>query len=190
MMDWMIRRRDVLGACAAGAAATGLGSFLLRMPRAHHGVTLVEESAVPESRQFASALAVGGSVDKVIRIDRSLNGLLEELEAPVGMIVGLTSDPAAMIAGMVLSHRGAYSRLLWQHHYTDSRWVHQTVGEARLLEAAAHDWPVAVAQKLRDAVDGRSEPSANICTSAECSLPDSSPGMLTSWVYELEGHRS
>lgn len=190
MMDWMIRRRQVLGVGALGTAALGLGNFVPLASRPDRAVTLLEESAVPESRQFASALVDSGFASKVTRIDRSLNGLLEELEAPAGMIIGLTSDPAAMIAGLLLSERGAYSRLLWQHHYADGRWQHRTGGAPRLLEAATRDWPIAVAHKVRDAVDGRSEQFASTCSSGGCSLPASSPGMLVSWVYELEGRRS
>lgn len=190
MMAWKLTRRDVLGAGALGTAAVGLGTLARSKPGGGRTVTLVEESGVPESRQFAAALIDSGFAGEVIRIDQSLNGLLHELEATTGTIIGMTSDPAAMIAGQLLGERGAHSRHFWQHHYTNGRWRHRIEGGARLIGNTTHAWPVAIAHQLQSAIGNRSPQVSNACTSGACALLASSPGMLVSWVYEFEGHQS
>lgn len=190
MMAWIVRRRDVLGAGALGTAAVGLGSLSQIASTPNRTVTLIEESGVPESRQFASALVDSGFAGKVIHIDRSLNGLLEELEMTSGTIIGLTSDPAAMIAGQLLGERGASPRHLWQHHYVSGRWRHQTEGVARLIETTTYTWPVAIAQQLQSAISGKSAEISTTCNSGICALLANSPGMLMSWAYEFKGHQS
>mgnify|MGYP006081495175 CR=1 FL=1 len=190
MMAWNLRRRDVLGAGALGTAAVGLGTLVRSEPGRSRTVTLVEESGVPESRQFASALIDSGFAGEVIRIDQSLNGLLHELEATTGTIIGMTSDPVAMIAGQLLGERGALARQFWQHHFAGGRWRHRTEGSVRLIENTTHAWPVAVAHQLQSAISNRSPQVSNDCTSGSCALLASSPGMLVSWVYEFEGYQS
>lgn len=190
MMTWNVRRREVLGAGALGAAAAGFGSLPGPARARNRHVTLVEESAIPESRQFASTLANASTAARIIRIDRSLSGLLHELEDSAGLIVGLTSDPAAMIASQLLVERGASPRLVWRHHYASGRWHHQTEGAPRLLASATIAWPVAVAHEVRDAIDGKPGHHTNACNSGFCSLAPSSPGMLISWAFEIGGTRS
>lgn len=190
MMAWNLRRRDVLGAGALGTATIGLGALVQSEPGRSRTVTLVEESGVPESRQFASALIDSGFASEVIRIDQSLNGLLHELEATTGTIIGMTSDPVAMIAGQLLGERGALARQFWQHHFAGGRWRHRTEGSVRLIENTTHAWPVAVAHQLQSAIGNRSPQISNDCTSGSCALLASSPGMLVSWVYEFEGYQS
>ncbi len=190
MMAWNLKRRDVLGAGALGTAAVGLGALARSEPGRSRTVTLVEESGVPESRQFASALIDNGFAGEVIRIDPSLNGLLYELEATTGTIIGMTSDPVAMIAGQLLGERGAHARQFWQHHFAGGRWRHRTEGSVRQIENTTHAWPVAVAHQLQSAIGNRSPQVSNDCTSGSCALLASSPGMLVSWVYEFEGYQS
>jgi hypothetical protein len=190
MMAWVVRRRDVLGAGALGTAVVGLGSLPQLASTSNRTVTLVEESGVPESRQFASALVDSGFAGKVIHIDRSLNGLLEELETTSGIVIGLTSDPAAMIAGQLLGERGASPQHLWQHHYAGGRWRHQTEGAPRLIEATTYAWPVAIAQQLQSVISGKPAQVSTTCNSGICGLLASSPGMLVSWVFEFKGHQS
>ena len=190
MMAWNLRRRDVLGAGALGTAAVGLGTLARSEPGRSRTVTLVEESGVPESRQFASALIDSGFAGEVIRIDQSLNGLLHELDATTGTIIGMTSDPVAMIAGQLLGERGALARQFWQHHFAGGRWRHRTEGSVRLIENTTHAWPVAVAQQLQSAIDNSSPQVSHDCTSGPCALLARSPGMLVSWVYEFEGYQS
>ena len=191
MMVWDVRRRELLGAGAVGAATAGFVGFSSAAASERwRAITLVEESGTPESVQFASAMTAGGRTARIIRVDRSLNGLLVELEESTGLVVGLTSDPAAMIAGQLLVERGARERLWWQHHYGEGRWRHRTGGARRLLESSTRAWPVAIAHEVRNAVDGKSRPASNTCVSGSCALAASSPGMLVSWAYEIEGTES
>jgi hypothetical protein len=190
MMTWNVRRREVLGAGALGAAAAGLGGLSGPASARNRHVTLIEESAVPESQLFASAFADAGMVARIIRIDRSLGGLLHELEEATGLIVGLTSDPAAMIASQLLVERGANPRLVWKHHYELGQWRHQTEGAPRLIESTALAWPAAVAHAVRDAIGGKSDRRSNTCNSGTCTLAPSSPGMLVSWAFEIGGRQS
>lgn len=186
MMAWDVTRRDLLGVGAMGAATFGLAG--LRGPvsdRSGH-LTLVVETAVPESRQFADAIAETGWSRRILRIDRSLNGLLDELKEPTGLVAGLTSDPAAMIAGQLLAERGARERLLWQHHYSGGRWRHSIESAPLLLKGTSVGWPVAVAHHLRDAMTHYPGGARSICHSNECALAAGSPGMLVSWAYEIE----
>ncbi|WP_230206928.1 hypothetical protein [Novosphingobium sp. Gsoil 351] len=177
----------MLGAGALGAVAAGLNGLSGPASARNRLVTLVEESAIPESRQFVSAFAASGTTARIIRIDRSLGGLLHELEDTAGLIVGLTSDPVAMIASQLLVERGANPRLTWKHDYALGQWHHQTEGAPRLLKNATLAWPVAVAHEVRDAIGGKSERRPNTCDSGTCALAPSSPGMLVSWAYEIGG---
>ena len=190
MMTWNVRRREVLGAGALGAAAAGLGGLSGPALARNTPATLIEESAVPESRMFASTFADVGLAARVIRIDRSLGGLLHELDEATGLIVGLTSDPAAMIASQLLVERGANPRLVWKHHYESGKWRHQTEGAPRLLESATLAWPAAVAHAVRDAIGGKSDRRSSTCNSGSCALALSSPGMLVSWAFEIGGRQS
>lgn len=193
-MAWDVSRRVVLGAGALGATAAGLATALSGAASARNRrLTLVEETSVPESRQFAGAIAEAGWGESILRVDRTLNALLHALEQPTGLIVGLTSDPAAMIAGQLLGERGARERLVWQHHYVGGRWRHSVESAPRLLEAASLAWPVAVAHHFRDTIANnfganKAAGARGICDSNSCALAPSSPGMLVSWAYEIEGN--
>lgn len=189
-MTWNVRRREVLGAGALGVATAGLVGLSVSASGRNRLVSILEESAVPESRLFASAIADAGMAARTIRIDRSLGGLLYELEEFTGLIVGLTSDPAAMIARQLLVERGASPRLLWKHHYQSGQWRHQTEGAPHLIESATLAWPAAVAHAVCDAIGGKSERHSNTCNSGTCALARSSPGMLVSWAYEIGGRKS
>lgn len=190
MMAWDIKRREFLGAGALGATVAGLCVLPGAASARARSVTVIEETASPESRIFAATLAESGVVDRTIRLDRSLNVLLHDLDDVDGLIVGLTSDPAAMIAGQVLVERGARPALQWRHHYTGGRWQHRTESAARLLEGAAAAWPVAVAHLVRDALGAPTEARLNTCKSGSCGIAASSPGLLASWVYEIGGELS
>lgn len=190
MMAWDIKRREFLGAGALGATVAGLGVLPGAASARARRVTVIEETASPESRMFAATLAESGVVGRTIRLDRSLNVLLHGLDDTDGLVVGLTSDPAAMIAGQVLVARGARPALLWRHHYTGGRWQHRTEGAAQLLQGAAAAWPVAVAHLVRDALGAPTEARLNTCQSGSCDIAASSPGLLASWVYEIGGDLS
>lgn len=189
-MAWRFKRREFLGAGALGAAAAGFCTLPGSSPAFARQTTIVEESASPESRLFAATLADSGLAGRTIRLDRSLNVLLHELDDPVGLVMGLTSDPAAMIAGQLLVERGARPKLLWRHHYASGSWHHQTQGASGLLEGSAAAWPVAVAHRLCDTLGGRSAERANVCSSGACDLAAKSPGLLVSWAYEIGGDLS
>lgn len=190
MMAWDIKRREFLGAGALGATVAGLGVLPGAASARACKVTVVEETASPESRLFAATLADSGVVGRTIRLDRSLNVLLHDLDNAEGLIVGLTSDPAAMIAGQLLVERGARRAMQWRHSYEGGRWKHQTEGAARLLEGTAAAWPVAVAHLVRDAIGTPPESRLNTCKSGSCDIAASSPGLLASWVYEIRGDLS
>ena len=190
MMAWDCKRRDFLGAGALGATVAGLGVLPGTAAARARRMIVVEETSSPESRLFAATLAGSGLVGRTIRLDRSLNVLLHELDDADGLIVGLTSDPAAMIAGQLLVERGARSALQWRHHYEGGRWQHQTEGAARLLEGSAAAWPVAVAHLVSDVIGAKTESRLNSCKSGSCDIAASSPGLLASWVYEIRGDQS
>lgn len=190
MMAWEFKRREFLGAGALGAAVAGLGALPGTAAARARKVTVVEESASPESRLFGATLRESGLVERTVRLNRSLNGLLEQLEETDGLVVGLTSDPAAMIAAQLLIERGARPALLWRHQYAAGRWQHQTEGAPRLLESAAAAWPAAVAHLVHDAIGEGAASRASTCHSGSCDLAASSPGLLASWVYEIGGDLS
>tara|TARA_R110002020_G_scaffold291182_5_gene506650 strand:+ start:1740 stop:2312 length:573 start_codon:yes stop_codon:yes gene_type:complete len=185
MMTWNVKRRELLGVGALGVAAAGLVGLPDSTSAQNRSITLVEESAIPESKLFTSAFADAGVVSRIVRVDYSLSGLLYALQNSSGLIVGLTSDPAAMIAGQLLVERGANPRLVWKHHYRSGRWHHETESAPRLLENVALAWPVAIAHEVRDAIGGKSSHRSNRCYSDSCALAPSSPGMLVSWAYEI-----
>lgn len=187
-MAWDISRRAVMGSGAAGlvAAGVGIGGGASAMRR----TVVIEESSAPESRQFAEAIATADFSVRVIRVDRTLNGLLHELEDTGCLFAGLTSDPVAMIATQILAARGARPLLRWTHHYAGGRWRHQTEGAPSLLSKARFAWPTTIAHHLRDAIGGAGSGSADICNSGACALAGSSPGMLVSWVIEAGGQPS
>lgn len=189
-MAWNVRRREVLGGAALGIAAAGFGLGKAHAASGLQRVTLVEETSIPESRHFAQAFAEAGHPARIIRIDRSLNGLLDELADAEGLMIGLTSDPAAMIAGQLLAERGAQPRLQWKHVYQDGRWQHRTHGMSGLLEKTRAAWPGALAHQLRGALAGNHAGDTALCRSGACDLAAGSPGMLVSWAIDVGGRIS
>lgn len=184
-MAWNFSRRAVMGGGAVGLASAGMGLGVSTAAAPMRKVVVIEESAIPESRQFAETLINAGDVARVIRIDRSLNGLLHELTDTSSSFAGLTSDPAAMIAAQLLVERGGRPLLTWKHHYASGRWTHQTAGASVLLQTAHNGWPTALAHRVRDAISSTGSDGLAICRSGSCALAGSSPGMLVSWVIEV-----
>lgn len=184
-MAWDISRRTVLSGGAIGAAAAGLGFGNGALAEQARKLIVVEETEVPESRQFASTFATRGHAAHIIRIDRSLNGLLHELDVTDGLLVGLTSDPVAMIAAQVLVGSGARPLLQWSHHYRRMRWEHRTDGAPELLARASTGWPTVLAHHMQDALGGGAKGGAPRCESGSCRLDGKSPGMLVSWAFEV-----
>lgn len=189
-MAWNASRRAVMGSGAIGLAAAGIGLGTSEAKASNAKLIVVEESAIPESRQFAEAFVAAGHSARVIRIDRSLVGLLHELEETECRFAGLTSDPAAMIASQLLVERGGRPLLTSTHHYGSGRWTHQTANAPGLLRRASSGWPTALAHHVRDSLAGEEEGAATACRSGACGLPRSSPGMLVAWVIEMGGRLS
>ena len=185
-----VSRRAVIGGGAAGLAAAGISFGVSTAAASARPVVVIEESAIPESRQFAEALVNSGHAARVVRIDRSLNGLLHELADSEAHFAGLTSDPAAMIAAQLLVERGGRPLLQWKHHYASGRWTHRTDGTPPLLASARSGWPTALAHHVRDTIGGRGSDGPALCQSGGCALAASSPGMLVSWVIEVGDQRS
>lgn len=185
-MAWDVSRRTVMSGGAVGAAVAGLGigrSALAQRPRK---IIVIEETHVPESRLFAETFTNLGRAAQVVRIDRSFNGLLHELEAVEGVLVGLTSDPAAMIAEQILVAGGARPLLQWTHQYRKLRWEHKTVGAPTLLARASVGWPSVLAYHMQDALVGDRQDAELRCQSGgHCGLDGKSPGMLVSWAFEV-----
>lgn len=186
-----VSRRAVIGGGAVGLAAAGISFGVSTAAGSARPVVVIEEGAIPESRQFAEALVNSGAAGRIIRVDRSLNSLLDELTDPEARFAGLTSDPAAMIAAQLLVERGGRPLLQWRHHYASGRWMHQTAGTPPLLASARSGWPTALAHHVRDTIIGsRASDGPVLCQSGACALAASSPGMLVSWVIEVGDQRS
>lgn len=183
-MTWNVSRRRVIGGGAVGLATVGIGFGTPATAHARN-VVVIEESAIPESRQFAETLIDSGDCARLVRIDRSLNGLLHELTDSSSRFAGLTSDPAAMIAAQLLVERGGRPLLQWKHHYASGRWTHQTAGAPALLGASRSGWPTALAHHVRNTLGSVNEDEPALCRSGACALAGSSPGMLVSWVIEV-----
>jgi hypothetical protein len=185
-----VSRRAVLGGGAVGLAAAGISFGVSTAGPPVRPVVVIEESAIPESRQFAEALVDSGHAARIIRVDRSLNSLLHELTDTNARFAGLTSDPAAMIAAQLLVERGGRPILQWRHHYASGRWTHQTAGTPPLLASARSGWPTALAHHVRDTIGSPGSDRPVLCQSGACALAASSPGMLVSWVIEAGDQRS
>ena len=184
-MAWNVSRRSVMRGSALGAAVAGLGIGHCVSAKTMRKIIVVEETDVSESRVFADTLVNSGCVTQVVRIDRSLNALLQGLEATDGLLVGLTSDPAALIAEQILVRSGARPLLNWTHQYRDMRWEHLTQGAPELLAQASVGWPTVLAHQMQDALVGDRQESALKCASRRCGLDVKSPGMLVSWAFEV-----
>jgi hypothetical protein len=184
-MAWVVSRRAVMSGGALGAAVAGLGIGRGATAQANHKIIVLEETAVPESRLFTETFINSGYAAQVIRIDRSLNGLLHELEAIGGILLGLTSDPAAMIAEQLLVGSGARPLLQWTHQYRRMRWEHRTEGTSALLSRASTGWPTVLAHHIQDALGGNRQDAKLQCESGSCRLDGKSPGMLVSWAFEV-----
>jgi hypothetical protein len=186
-----VRRREVLKAGAVLATAAGFGvmskpSFALPL-----SLTVVEEVGVPESRRFAAKLKETGYVARTICVDRSLTALLCELDDCRGLVVGLSSDPVAMIAGQLLIERGARSHLQWRHRqHADGHWHHQLHTTTPSVRNQPGSWPQGVAQRLLDALSAEAGQIENSCEAHGCTLARSSPGMLVSWAHEIAWRHS
>ena len=184
-MAWDVSRRTVMSGGAVGAAVVGLGIGRSAWAKRPIKTIVIEEAEVPESRLFAETFVNSGRAAKIIRIDRSLNGLLHELAIAEGVLVGLTSDPAAMIAEQILVADGARPLLHWTHHYRKMRWEHRTEGAPALLARASTGWPTVLAHHMQDALFGDRQTAELRCESGHCSLDGKSPGMLVSWAFEV-----
>lgn len=181
-MRLKLARRQALGAGA------GLAAFsLLWRPGGYRPSPLlvVEQSPVRESRHFTATLVGRGRVFQTLAIGHGMDELLHNLEGRQGLVAGLTSDPAAMIAAQLLVEAGARQLLWWRHFYERGGWWHSAQGKGQLLAQSRDAWPAAVAHQLADMIDGRNEARAEPCRSGACGLPASSPGMLVSWAYEM-----
>lgn len=189
-MTWDVTRRAAMSGGAVGLAAAGAGFAVSPASARAPATIIVEESAVPESRQFAEAFANAGHSARIVSVDRSLNGLLHELDASDCRFAGLTSDPAAMIAAQLLLERGGRPVLRWTHYYGGRGWTHTTAGAPSLLRQASNGWPTALAHHVRDMFDAPEGNAMYACRSRSCGLPASSPGMLVSWVIEVGVNRS
>ncbi|MCW1384349.1 hypothetical protein OLX02_16125 [Novosphingobium sp. KCTC 2891] len=184
-MAWDVSRRTVMSGGAVGAAVAGLGIGRSALAKRPLKIIVIEEAEVPESRLYAETFVNSGRAAKVIRIDRTLNGLLHELVIGEGVLVGLTSDPAAMIAEQVLLADGARPLLKWAHHYRKMRWEHRTDGAPALLARASTGWPTVLANHMQDALGGSRQAPDLRCQSGHCGLDGKSPGMLVSWAFEV-----
>lgn len=189
-MTWDVTRRAAMSGGAVGLVAAGAGLSGSPVSARVPATIIVEESAVPESRQFAEAFANTGHPARIVSVDRTLTGLLHELEASDCRFTGLTSDPAAMIAAQLLLERGGRPLLRWTHYYGGRGWTHTTAGAPSSLTQASYGWPTALAHYVQDMFDAPERHAMDACRSNSCRLPASSPGMLVSWVIEVGVKRS
>ncbi|MDB5697598.1 MAG: hypothetical protein JWN69_402 [Alphaproteobacteria bacterium] len=184
-------RRDVLsaGAGAAGVGVIGLAPFAgsAQAAAGQPQVRVVAEVGAPESRRFASAFARS----KIIAVSPGLTELLDPLNVDVvagalaGTVVGLTSDPAAMIAEQLLVERGGRPLFRWVHRYEGGGWRHDVDAAVGALARSGGAWPVALAGIVADKLALASGNPPQTCFSGPCLLARRSPGLLVSWAYEM-----
>lgn len=184
------KRRQVLAGSVLGMGAVGIGGVSMIGLKRGAALTLVQELSVPESAKFAAALERTERIEAIVHVGSTLNELLQDFHPRQGVVLGLTSDPVAMIAGQLLSEAGGRQVAEGRHSYLSGRWQHQINGASRLLRKSSIGWPASVAMQMLDAVSQRTTKTASNCLSGPCVLAKESPGMLVSWAYELGGNQS
>lgn len=174
-------RREVFGVFGAGAlGALGLGP-LVGGARAEAAprLTVVAETGAPESRRFATALASA----ELLAVSPAMTELLGGIGAGADAVVGLTSDPTAMVARQLLLERRARPIFRWVHRYESGEWHHDIDAAAGPLSGSGSGWPAALA-----AIVGRRLGAAGSdrvsCASGPCPLARRSSGLLVSWAFE------
>lgn len=186
-------RRQILGAGAAGAGVIGasvIGAGAIgfapgiaaaaSLGTEGRSTSVIAEAAAPESRRFAAAF-VGADL---LSVGSTMIELLGEFAADAQVVIGLTSDPVAMIAGQRLVERGGRRLFQWNHRFEDGGWLHQLDGPADGLAGSGAKWPVALAS----IVAGRlttSSAELRSCASGECLLARRSPGLLVSFAFDM-----
>lgn len=173
-------RREVLSAVALGVGAIGLGPLVGRAgATAAHRLTLVAEAGAPESRRFAAALGSG----ELLAVSPAMTELLGAIGAGADAVIGLTSDPAAMVAQQLLLECGSRPIFRWLHRYEAGAWHHEVDCAAGPLHGAGADWPAAVAAMVRERLGVTGTGPAS-CASGACRLARRSPGLLVTWAFE------
>lgn len=178
-------RRDVLGAGAAGAGVVGLGPLA-----ASASATAVEapaswvvaEIVAPESRRFATAF--GGA--RLMPVSSAMGELFDGLSGALPeVVVGLTSDPVAMVAEQLLAERGARGIFRWVHRYQNGGWHHQIDAAPAALAGSGATWPAALARLVAARLGADAAPGQALsCGSGACVLARRSPGLLVSWAFQ------
>lgn len=181
-------RRQILGAGAAGAGVIGAATIGLApgiasaapLAREGLGARVIAEAAAPESRRFAAAFAGA----ELLSVSPAMVELLGEFANDARLVVGLTSDPVAMIAEQRLAERGGGRLFHWTHRYQDGGWQHRIDQVADGLAGSGARWPVALAALVAERLTMvAAEPRT--CASGECLLARRSPGLLVSFAFDM-----
>lgn len=187
-MKAMLERRELLGAGIFGAAMVGVSGLPRNGVETPAPLLIVTQPSVPESGRFAAALAAASNSPLALAVGTGLDELLGDWTERRGIIAGLTSDPAAMIADQLLLEAGAEPLLRWEHSYEMGRWSHRVDGDPGLLTASHHAWPAIVAQHVHELLDQKpARRDRSACFSGYCPLDSGSPGLLITWTYRLAG---
>lgn len=138
------------------------------------------DELVPEGRAFAEAVAAGHPV--------GVGPAMTELFDLAGhngpdLILGLTSDPVAMIASQMLAEAGAGLVFRWRHHFRNGGWHHDTDLSAATLGHAGPCWPAALASLAGDRISGTAGPLES-CRSPGGTLGGNSRPLLVSWAFK------
>ncbi len=178
-------RRALLKASVVAGAVIGLPllSRRSREPVDRRRLLVVAEATLPESARFAAAfgdtqrLAVG-------------TGMTEVLDAfdpsSIGVVLGLTSDPIAMIAEQIAVEHGGQSILRWVHRYNSGIWRHEVDTAPLLLSRSGALWPLASAELVKGRL---AEPTVAgdiiSCCSGPATLGPHSSAFVVSWAFVM-----
>lgn len=183
-------RRSMLGGIAVGTlglaciAQAGLDpSAAASRALSPDKYKVLVETSSPESRKFAAALAGA----QLTAVDPTLTDLLQTLaDQGPGRVIGLTSDPVAMIGQQLLGERGGRLLFRWVHSYARGQWWHAMDEPASLLAGTGTNWPVTLAQHVEARIGGVfNAVGADQCSSGSCRLHRSSPGLLVCWAIDM-----
>lgn len=178
-----MKRREFLKLSAACSAVSLFPANGFAAP--YRTATVLVEKGQPESAAFAAAL----SARDVIEVD-GLSDIVSYLSSETpALLIGLTTDPAAMIVEQLMREQRAKRIYQGQHRYQRRAVSHEmTASTAALLrtlpalQAGGGMWAAELGQRL-SAIPLSGEVCHRRCVTTRAALPRKGLGYFVSWAW-------
>lgn len=179
-----MKRREFL---KLGAACSAVSLFPVHgFAAPYRAATVLVERGRPESEAFAAALPARD----VVYIGSGLSEIVSYLssEKPA-LLIGLTTDPAAMIVEQLMREQGAKRLYQGLHRYHHNAVMHEMTGSTAALlrtipvvQAGGGIWAAELGRQM-SAIPLSGEACNRRCVTTRVSLPRKGPGYFVSWAW-------